>query len=96
MTGIFGVKAYRCLNDSWIVLSVVAAIQAAITGLLLFDTFHLAQSIRNLTGEPQRPCYKEPILTTRHRYMYPRRRTRVLANCLHSGVCTVVFRSGLL
>lgn len=50
MTGIFGVKAYRCLNNSWLALSAVSLLQVAITALLLVDTFHLAESIRNLSG----------------------------------------------
>lgn len=52
MTGIFGLKAYRCLNDSWLALSVVSLLQVAITAILLVDTFHLAESIRNLSGTP--------------------------------------------
>lgn len=49
LSGILGVKAYKCLDDSRWVLAIISVLQAASSSLVLADMFRL-QTQRTLVG----------------------------------------------
>lgn len=50
MTGIMGIKAYRCLNNARVVLLVLAILRTTSVGLLILG-FTRLDAIRRLSGK---------------------------------------------